>query len=134
MTTLPGSTRKDTRPAPLWLRLIIFLFCSVQFLTMAFALLTEPEIFMGPLRAGYISPIGMVCTFLFPFLLMTGGTLLLLSRKSSLWFVMAYIPYQAYWVLSSATGFEKAGTIVSIIIVGAIVYYIVNLRSSGRLR
>lgn len=79
------------------LRLAILAFCSAQFL----ALLWNRGAVWEAMRTGDISILAGAASVLFALLLMFAGVLLFFSRKSALWLLLAYLPYQLYWLVNA---------------------------------
>ncbi|BCG24927.1 hypothetical protein TUM18999_31180 [Pseudomonas tohonis] len=91
--------RTDDKPGvtSIALRLAILAFCSAQFL----ALLWNRGVVWEAMRTGEISILAGAASVLFALLLMLAGVLLFFSRKSALWLLLAYLPYQLYWLVSA---------------------------------
>ncbi|WP_337057781.1 hypothetical protein [Pseudomonas sp. USHLN015] len=98
--------KTSTRPSitPTALRLAILAFCSAQFL----ALLWNRGAIWEAMRAGEISTLAGAAGVLFALLLMLAGGLLFFSRKSALWLLLAYLPYQLYWLVNA----QERGTLL----------------------
>lgn len=101
------------------LRLAILVFCSAQFL----ALLWNRGAIWEAMRAGEISVLAGAASFLFALLLLLAGVLLFFSRKSALWLLLAYLPYQLYWLVTAQ---ERGTLLLSILslacLAGCLVY------------
>ena len=90
--------RTDDKPGvtSIALRLAILAFCSP-----VPRAAVEPRVVWEAMRTGEISILAGAASVLFALLLMLAGVLLFFSRKSALWLLLAYLPYQLYWLVSA---------------------------------
>ncbi|MBW8311654.1 MAG: hypothetical protein K0M64_06410 [Rhizobium sp.] len=129
-----GQNLEGAKPSHALYRALILAFCSVQFLALSGMLLISPDLFAGALRSGYVSPLGLLASFVFSFGLMLGGILFFLSRRTSLFLLCAYVPYQLYWVLYAPHALDRALAIASLVCLALCLAHGFRLKRRGLLK